>query len=639
MLGGNQIADFVDWDARTSSDLQQLVDEVCCGEVLDLEFSVTIADATRDDCPLVACSRGFTELTGYSVKEIVGRNCRFLLDNVPEHLIDQESRIKCRTYIETSRNGKALEEATSNKQLQPEAMRMPWMKLTSGEILCVQTNAKKSGELFKNMFYMKQVQLNGQSFVLGLQAGLPEEWENCMGAELEAFCQEAFVHLGKNMSQFEAVLSRHFWYSSAMRRQGGMRTLLPGLLGGIMATSGGPQALRSLVAPGGESASSGSISRPVESFTPSITPVETGFNRQQSQPLHFDKDWAKQTSATSEASTVATESFIDALEWEAGRNRAPEELHTAFHPGGVKLWCPSQYEVLHKLQDATRNQGTVCLMRDLSSGRLVATKVMPNCWVKESHGAFVAAHPTESEQPWQDVGCNQYLDEVGYPFSIGLLGVYRDEKNTHVVSRFAAGGDLFGWASNLEHEPGPQREAVLKPLVRQLFRSVQQLHELQISHRDISAENVLVTTGATPSVKVIDFGAASTLRYLQGVAGKPSYQAPEIFEGCDFDSFLTDAFALGVTIYAICVMDYPWMDTKSRGDKCVQFIRMKGFKAFVARRRLPNSTTKVVDVVSPELLDILEGLLDFDVTRRFCLGESAFQGTGRPSVWNSPWMK
>ena len=33
-------------------------------------------------------SLGFTELTGYSVQEIVGRNCRFLLNGVPSNLID-----------------------------------------------------------------------------------------------------------------------------------------------------------------------------------------------------------------------------------------------------------------------------------------------------------------------------------------------------------------------------------------------------------------------------------------------------------------------------------------------------------------------------------------------------------------------
>mmetsp|Transcript_36990 Transcript_36990/g.85358 ORF Transcript_36990/g.85358 Transcript_36990/m.85358 type:complete len:630 (+) Transcript_36990:36-1925(+) len=618
------------WDARTSVDLQQIVDDVCCGEVLNLDFSVTIADPTREDCPLVACSRGFTDLTGYAVQEIIGRNCRFLLDNVPDHLIDQENRMKCRTYIEASRDSKELAHATSGKQLQPEALKKQWINLSTGEILCVQTNARKSGQLFKNMFYMKQVQLNGQSFVLGLQAGLPEEWDFCQGSELEAFCQEAFTHLGKNMSQFEVVLARHFWYSAAMRRQGPARTiLLPGLAGGILAASGGAQVMECL-APTGRTnfiAESHTESWPLDNFT-----------RQQSQPLALDKDWAKQTSYTSEVSTVASESHLDAMEWEAAGYRAPKDLHGGFDPVAVKPWPKGQFEVVHKLQDATRNQGSVTLMRETANGHLFATKVMPNWWIKESHEAFNAAHPAETEQPWQDLGCNNFLDAIGYPFSIGLLGVYRDEKTTSVMTRFAGGGDLFAWASSLDLPPGPAREACIRPLARQLVRGVQQLHELQISHRDLSAENILIGAGPTPQVKVIDFGAASTSRFLQGSVGKPSYQAPEMFEGGDTDTFLTDAFAVGVTIYAACVLDYPWMDTSGRGDKCVQFIRMKGFKAYIARRRLPNSSLKVADVLSEDLTHLLEGLLNFDPSHRYCLGESALSRT-RPSVWETEWLR
>ena len=39
---------------------------------------VTIADATRPDCPLIYVNRGFEELTGYSAAQTCGANCRFL---------------------------------------------------------------------------------------------------------------------------------------------------------------------------------------------------------------------------------------------------------------------------------------------------------------------------------------------------------------------------------------------------------------------------------------------------------------------------------------------------------------------------------------------------------------------------------
>jgi PAS domain S-box-containing protein len=41
-------------------------------------FSVSIADPTQPDMPLVAVSPAFEEMTGYSQAEVVGRNCRFL---------------------------------------------------------------------------------------------------------------------------------------------------------------------------------------------------------------------------------------------------------------------------------------------------------------------------------------------------------------------------------------------------------------------------------------------------------------------------------------------------------------------------------------------------------------------------------
>jgi PAS domain S-box-containing protein len=42
------------------------------------QVGITIADATRDDLPMVYVNDGFCELTGYDREETLGRNCRFL---------------------------------------------------------------------------------------------------------------------------------------------------------------------------------------------------------------------------------------------------------------------------------------------------------------------------------------------------------------------------------------------------------------------------------------------------------------------------------------------------------------------------------------------------------------------------------
>jgi len=205
------------WNTRCSAELQQVVDTVCIDEVTNLGFSVTIADPSQPDCPLVACSIGFTELTGYSVQEIVGRNCRFLLNGVPQNLIDDETRMKCRAFCITIAEGEEYHDDTEQIL---DGISKPWIELPKGEIICVQTNARKSGELFRNMFYLKQVELDENAFILGLQAGVPEEFDIEISInDLEAWCRSAFVKLEENMVAIEQVLAERFWYSAAMRRQ------------------------------------------------------------------------------------------------------------------------------------------------------------------------------------------------------------------------------------------------------------------------------------------------------------------------------------------------------------------------------------------------------------------------------------
>ncbi|KAK7346225.1 hypothetical protein VNO80_20740 [Phaseolus coccineus] len=43
-----------------------------------LQQTFVVSDATKPDCPIMYASSGFFSMTGYSSKEIIGRNCRFL---------------------------------------------------------------------------------------------------------------------------------------------------------------------------------------------------------------------------------------------------------------------------------------------------------------------------------------------------------------------------------------------------------------------------------------------------------------------------------------------------------------------------------------------------------------------------------
>lgn len=207
-------------DARYSTDLQAAVDALHLDKFLGVEFSVTIADPNIPDCPLIACSIGFTKLTKYALEEIVGKNCRFLLQGVPDELIHEETRFRSRAFCIAAAEGYAEQEAGEEV---PEALKIekPQLTMGQGETLCVQTNARKTGELFRNLFFMKTVDLDDQPYILGLQAGLGEGYIDG-GPEserLRATCSQAFVDLNKNMGAIERVLASQFRYSGAMRRQ------------------------------------------------------------------------------------------------------------------------------------------------------------------------------------------------------------------------------------------------------------------------------------------------------------------------------------------------------------------------------------------------------------------------------------
>nr|AML77282.1 putative LOV domain-containing protein [Gelsemium sempervirens] len=64
-----------------------------------LQQTFVVSDATKPDCPIMYASSGFFTMTGYSSKEVIGRNCRFLQG--PE--TDQNEVEKIRDAVRTGK--------------------------------------------------------------------------------------------------------------------------------------------------------------------------------------------------------------------------------------------------------------------------------------------------------------------------------------------------------------------------------------------------------------------------------------------------------------------------------------------------------------------------------------------------------
>lgn len=213
-VGGNK------WTTNDAEKLQVGVDAIF-GPGMDtarlkkMAFSLTLADPVLDGCPLIGCSSGFGTLCGYEMDEIIGRNCRFLLDPVPAEYVNDKVRRLAREFCHAVKHKKAYE--------MTEAEHEPWMPKQHNDnaIFVAQTNARKDGSLFDNMFYLRSFELDNKSFIAGLQTELPrgslQASKEDKGA-LEA-CHEACQQLNQNWAEVERILAKTFWYTGPMRRQ------------------------------------------------------------------------------------------------------------------------------------------------------------------------------------------------------------------------------------------------------------------------------------------------------------------------------------------------------------------------------------------------------------------------------------
>mmetsp|Transcript_129153 Transcript_129153/g.359621 ORF Transcript_129153/g.359621 Transcript_129153/m.359621 type:complete len:326 (+) Transcript_129153:105-1082(+) len=315
-------------------------------------------------------------------------------------------------------------------------------------------------------------------------------------------------------------------------------------------------------------------------------------------------------------------------------------VEEAGHVVAPTEWDTQRFRFLSLLQEAPRNSGRVELLEDMQTGQLVAVKAMPSSWVCESHEAFIAAHPEENELPWRDISTTYYLSRVaGLTCICEFVGLFHrhSEQGLEVCMAlsYCAGGDLFSWLERSLPATGAGREAAARPLMRRVLQAVRDIHAQGVAHGDLSLENVLLVgmeemSPERAEIRVIDFGASTGGRAV-GVRGKPSYQAPEVHSGFEYDAYAADVFSLGVMIFTLAVGNYPWRSTRPHVCPCYRFAADRGLPAYLARRKIRNASDEIVTLaalLSPHLISLLTGLLSVDSPTRLTV----------PAALEHPWF-
>lgn len=102
-------------------------------------------------------------------------------------------------------------------------------------------------------------------------------------------------------------------------------------------------------------------------------------------------------------------------------------------------------------------------------------------------------------------------------------------------------------------------ESEAKRIFHQIVEGISYCHSLNIVHRDIKLENILLD--AQRNIKIIDYGFSICVdpgQRLKIFCGTPSYMAPEIVQKHEYSGAKADVWALGVLLFVLLAGKYPF---------------------------------------------------------------------------------
>lgn len=167
-------------------------------------------------------------------------------------------------------------------------------------------------------------------------------------------------------------------------------------------------------------------------------------------------------------------------------------------------------------------------------GRLVAVKVMLPQY---------AADPNFTQRFKQEAAAAANLQS---PYIVNVYDWGHDEGTYYIVMEFVRGSDL----KTAIIERGAINQRKVAEIGAQVCQALSVAHGLDIIHRDIKPQNIMVQPDG--NVKVMDFGIAraknSVMTQTSSVLGTAHYISPEQAQGKDLTA-ASDIYSLGIVLY------------------------------------------------------------------------------------------
>ena len=198
----------------------------------------------------------------------------------------------------------------------------------------------------------------------------------------------------------------------------------------------------------------------------------------------------------------------------------------------------------------------------------------------------------------------EMLKSIDHPNIVKVFEFYNTKDGYYIITDYCKGGELFEKII----VSAPFAEAAAAYIMYQILSAVFYCHNLNIIHRDMKPENILIESeekeGGYLNIKVIDFGTATIYDKTKSekkVIGSAYYIAPEVLQGKYNEK--CDIWSCGVIMYILLSGKPPF---GGEDDEILEKIKKGKY----------DTKDSVWTNVSTEAKDLIKHMLDMNTLSR-----------------------